>query len=175
MGAPEKKVKRAKPLLEPSAESHDGNSKFARALGSTDYMTREKGLQALTRWLQLKTDLSELDMMKIWKGLYFCFWHSDKTPVQVRLCGICWFKWLDMLSQVPKKSGQNDMTLMPPCRPSLLSVWLVFFQSCQTRYVTVARAFACSALAAHVMLWIINQHVWVVMATNVMHLQFITA
>ncbi|KAF6261227.1 nucleolar protein,Nop52-domain-containing protein [Scenedesmus sp. NREL 46B-D3] len=29
--------------------------------------------------------MSELDMMKLWKGLFFCFWHSDKTPVQTEL------------------------------------------------------------------------------------------
>ncbi len=28
--------------------------------------------------------VSELDMLKLWKGIYFCFWHSDKEPVQVR-------------------------------------------------------------------------------------------
>lgn len=27
--------------------------------------------------------VSELDMLKLWKGIYFCFWHSDKEPVQV--------------------------------------------------------------------------------------------
>lgn len=71
-------------LAEASAGADAGNSKFAKALGSTDYMTREKGLQALQRWLCLKGDLTEMDMLKIWKGLFFCFWHSDKAPMQVR-------------------------------------------------------------------------------------------
>lgn len=60
-----------------------GNSKFARALGSTDFHTRDQGLQALSRWL-MHRQVSELDMLKLWKGIYFCFWHSDKEPVQVR-------------------------------------------------------------------------------------------
>ena len=82
-----KGVKKERALLEavPQApQESDGNSKFARALGSTDYVTREKGLQALTRFLTYKHDISELDMLKLWKGLFFCFWHSDKAPVQVR-------------------------------------------------------------------------------------------
>ncbi len=70
--------------IKSAAAAEDGNSKFARALGSTDYSTREKGLQALSRWLVHKNSMSELDMMKLWKGLFFCFWHSDKVPVQVR-------------------------------------------------------------------------------------------
>lgn len=79
------KPRKEKPVLaEAVAGATAGDSKFARALGSTDYMTREKGLQALQRWLCLRSDLAEGDMLKIWKGLFFCFWHSDKAPVQVR-------------------------------------------------------------------------------------------
>jgi ribosomal RNA-processing protein 1 len=80
-----RRKRKEKPVLAeavPAAEA--GNSKFARALGSTDYVTREKGLEALQRWMCLRSDLAELDMLKIWKGLFFCFWHSDKQPVQVR-------------------------------------------------------------------------------------------
>lgn len=69
-----------------------GNSKFARALGSTDFHTREQGLQALSRWLLHRQSTSELDMLKLWKGIYFCFWHSDKEPVQVGVfCGVAVF------------------------------------------------------------------------------------
>jgi ribosomal RNA-processing protein 1 len=103
-----RKFKQSKPLLEqlpavpaePAAgkQGHNqqqqqqpdalsaGNSKFARALGSTDFQTREQGLQALSRFLTHKQLISELDMLKLWKGIYFCFWHSDKEAVQVRVC-----------------------------------------------------------------------------------------
>ena len=82
IGKKEKKARRAKPVLEPV--SADGDSKFARALGSTDYQTREKGLQALTLWMCARADITEAEMLKIWKGLFFCFWHSDQAPVQAR-------------------------------------------------------------------------------------------
>ena len=86
---PQKKQKKERPVLVevPADQDHPGNSKFARALGSTDYLTREKGVQALTRWLTRKDDLLETDLVKIWKGLFYCFWHSDKAPVQV--CVLC--------------------------------------------------------------------------------------
>ena len=84
-----KKRKRERPLVEklPPADS-DYDNKFARALGSVDWHTREQGLQALTIWLT-RNDVSDQDLTKIWKALFFCFWHSDKAPVQVRLGG-CW-------------------------------------------------------------------------------------
>lgn len=63
--------------------AHPGQSKLARALGSPDYHTREAGVAALTRFLQRKSDLSEKDMLKVWKGLFYAFWHSDKEKIQV--------------------------------------------------------------------------------------------
>lgn len=78
-----KKSRPARPLLEPVSD--DGNSSFARALGSVDYSTREQGLQALTVFLSTRRELARHDMRKLWKGLFYCFWHSDKEPVQVGL------------------------------------------------------------------------------------------
>lgn len=71
----------ARTLLEPVAQQ--GESKFARALGSHDFHTREEGLRALTTWLSRRADISELDMLKLWKGIFYCYWHSDKHHVQV--------------------------------------------------------------------------------------------
>lgn len=31
----------------------------------------------------------ELEMLKLWKGLYLTMWHSDKPLVQVGLCVCC--------------------------------------------------------------------------------------
>lgn len=84
-----KKSKREKVSLEPALEHFNesaadaGNSKFARALGSSDWTTREKGLQLLTLWLKRRPDITDADLSKIWKGMFFAFWHADKAPVQV--------------------------------------------------------------------------------------------
>lgn len=79
------KAKKVKKSLVPVnvEENSGGNCKFARALGSVDWHTREQGLQALTLWLTRNTP-SEADLTKIWKAVFFCFWHSDKAHVQVR-------------------------------------------------------------------------------------------
>ena len=81
-----KKRKRQKLLLENVSA---GNSAFARALGSVDYSTREQGLLALTAWLCRRQKIEEQDLTKIWMGLFYCFWHSDKAPVQV----VCFVSW----------------------------------------------------------------------------------
>ncbi|KAK9810440.1 hypothetical protein WJX72_010775 [[Myrmecia] bisecta] len=63
----------------------EGDSKFARALGSVSWRTREQALSGLIAWLQKRKTVTDLDMMKIWKGLFYCFWHSDKQHIQAEL------------------------------------------------------------------------------------------
>ena len=68
-----------------TAASVEGDSKFARALASSDYHTRAQGWHALQVWLQGKQQLKLEEVLKIWKGILFCFWHSDKAHVQQEL------------------------------------------------------------------------------------------
>jgi hypothetical protein len=84
-----KKKPRNKPLLEANIQDSATDSKLLRALGSPDRDTRERGLALLTKWLQSHEDVSDYDILRLWKGLYFCFWHSDLISVQVRVCHAC--------------------------------------------------------------------------------------
>ena len=104
------RVAKERTPLEPVPDSvTDGDSKFARALGSGDYHTRDRGLKALAAWLQSQ-DSVELDsLQKLWKGILYCFWHSDKEPVQRDLA----LRLASLLSQV-----QDEV------QPSLLSATL---------------------------------------------------
>lgn len=51
----------------------------------SDRTTREHALDLLRTFLQRSTPFSELDFMKLWKGLFFSMWHSDKPLTQQRL------------------------------------------------------------------------------------------
>lgn len=63
----------------------DGNSKFAKALANNDVKVRDRALQALSKWLAAREEVSELDLMKLWKGMFCAMWHADKAPVQARV------------------------------------------------------------------------------------------
>ena len=59
---------------------------FARWLVDPLKETRDKAIAALKGYLGgLKADLEEIEMLKLWKALYFCVWLSDKTPIQNEL------------------------------------------------------------------------------------------
>jgi ribosomal RNA-processing protein 1 len=63
--------------------------KFGRNLAhSTDKSVRDKTVQALRIWLRRRCGsqrLPDLDLLKIWRGLWFCMWMCDKAEVQEEL------------------------------------------------------------------------------------------
>lgn len=76
--------KQKKPIERISTGASDGvNGGLARALGSTEAITREAGIQSMTTWLSRKKDVTEHDVMRLWKAIFYCYWHSDLVPVQV--------------------------------------------------------------------------------------------
>ncbi|KAL4809545.1 nucleolar protein,Nop52-domain-containing protein [Aspergillus unguis] len=58
---------------------------FVRELASSDKKLRDKATDSLSLFLRSKTDLSLLELLKLWKGLFFCFYHSDRPLTQQAL------------------------------------------------------------------------------------------
>ncbi|KAF3480161.1 uncharacterized protein GIQ15_05508 [Arthroderma uncinatum] len=58
---------------------------FVRELASSDKKTRDKAVESLTAFLRSKRDLKLFDLLKVWKGLFYCFYHSDKPLTQQAL------------------------------------------------------------------------------------------
>ncbi|KAJ5166843.1 uncharacterized protein N7482_005624 [Penicillium canariense] len=58
---------------------------FVRDLASSDRKVRDKALESLTQFLRSRNDLSLVDLVKLWKGLFFCFYHSDRPLTQQAL------------------------------------------------------------------------------------------
>lgn len=89
-----------------------GNSQFARALGSGDFHTRDQGLQALVLWLTGQAAVADESLQKLWKGILYCFWHSDKEHVQRDLAA----RLAAVMAQVqPEVCGQQSVLLCAAC------------------------------------------------------------
>ncbi|KAF8940611.1 nucleolar protein,Nop52-domain-containing protein [Dissophora ornata] len=63
----------------------DSSSLFGKKLAANDKKTRDKAVKALGKWVSKKTDFTHLELMKLWKGLFYCVWMSDKPVVQQQL------------------------------------------------------------------------------------------
>jgi hypothetical protein len=57
---------------------------LAKRLAHNDLAVRNKAVKMMTLWL-IKREVAASDMLKLWKGLFYCYWMSDKAPVQARL------------------------------------------------------------------------------------------
>ncbi|KAG0466995.1 hypothetical protein HPP92_018575 [Vanilla planifolia] len=67
---------------------------IAKRLASCNQSSRHRAVRLLCSWLpNLPGDstsaegVTDAELLKIWKGLFFCVWHSDKLPAQVELIG----------------------------------------------------------------------------------------
>ncbi|MCJ1382616.1 hypothetical protein MMC17_005729 [Xylographa soralifera] len=58
---------------------------FVKQLASSDRPTREKALDSLRTYLTSSRSFTDLELLKLWKGLFFCMWHSDRPIPQQRL------------------------------------------------------------------------------------------
>lgn len=60
---------------------------LGKELAATDKKTRDNAIKSLRTFLSTTSDkpMADLEMAKLWKAIFFCFWHSDKPLVQQEL------------------------------------------------------------------------------------------
>lgn len=88
LGASTKK----KETIDPKLDLMSPEVKFGRLLGSTDQRKRHIAVQKLKTYLKARCDIhnenggiSEMDLLKLWKGLWYTLYMADKVPVQDEL------------------------------------------------------------------------------------------
>ena len=77
------------PLDEPAAEPDASDrvmTQFARNLATGNRKTRAQALGAVEKWLAGRGEgASELELRKLWRGIFFCVWMVDKAHVQLEV------------------------------------------------------------------------------------------
>ncbi|GAB2219122.1 hypothetical protein Droror1_Dr00006751 [Drosera rotundifolia] len=58
---------------------------FIKPLASCNAGIRSKALITLLSWLPTQSSISDDDMKKLWKSLFYSYWHCDKVQNQVNL------------------------------------------------------------------------------------------
>ncbi|KAH9937374.1 Nop52-domain-containing protein [Fomitopsis serialis] len=79
---------------------------LAKYLASTDKKTRDKAIKQLAVVLSdpSQVTLPHSDMSKLWKGIFYCFWMSDKPLVQQALAS----ELAEILLEIPSTSMTFD-------------------------------------------------------------------
>ena len=61
-------------------------AQFAQKLAANEPVIRNKAVKKIRKWFSARSEpFTEAEMMRLWKGLYYCFWMSDKPLVQEEL------------------------------------------------------------------------------------------
>ncbi|XP_071843166.1 uncharacterized protein [Apostichopus japonicus] len=65
---------------------HDMEKHFAQHLASNEKKIRDRAVKKLSKWMKARSGkesgFDQEEMLRIWKGLYYCMWMSDKMLVQ---------------------------------------------------------------------------------------------
>ncbi|KAM0344885.1 hypothetical protein ACHAPU_007017 [Fusarium lateritium] len=63
---------------------HETQMPFIRNLASSDRKLRTSSLESLSSFLSSRSAISELDAQKLWKGLFYALWMTDRPLPQQR-------------------------------------------------------------------------------------------
>ncbi|KAF8477051.1 hypothetical protein BDZ91DRAFT_708593 [Kalaharituber pfeilii] len=62
-----------------------GPTPFIKQLAANDRPTRDAAVDSLRTYLSGKRVFTKIDLLKLWKGLFYCMWMSDRPRTQQRL------------------------------------------------------------------------------------------
>jgi len=68
-----------------SPPDHEDEVKFAKALVNPEKDSRDQTLTKLRKYVASIKTFDDMEMLKLWKALYYTMWLSDKQPIQVEL------------------------------------------------------------------------------------------
>jgi ribosomal RNA-processing protein 1 len=85
-------------------------------LFSVERKEREAAVSSLRTYLSRDAEFSQLDFLKLWKGLYYCMWMCDRMRVQQQLA--------DTLAElVDVLQRQNAITFFDAFWSTLAKQW----------------------------------------------------
>lgn len=61
------------------------SSPFVKKLVASDRKSRDAAVASLTNFLSSSRQFDDIELLKLWKALFYCFWHSDRVLVQQNL------------------------------------------------------------------------------------------
>ncbi|PWW78814.1 Nop52-domain-containing protein [Tuber magnatum] len=58
---------------------------FVKQLAANDRPTRDRAVASLRTYLSSRRNFTKIEFLKLWKGLFYCMWLSDRPRTQQRL------------------------------------------------------------------------------------------
>jgi len=98
--------------MTPSVQS----SPFLKQLTSSHKKTRDEAYESLQTFLRSRKDFAELELLQIWKGIFYCMYMQDKPLTQQRLA-------ISMASLVDTLPRRNVMPFLDAFWATMAREW----------------------------------------------------
>ena len=83
------------------------SSAMGKYFSHPDKKLRDKAVAVFSKWVSKQEHLEDEDHVRIWKALFYCFWMSDKVPVQRELA--------DRLAGLINACASQSQVCSPAC------------------------------------------------------------
>ena len=83
------------------------SSAMGKYFSHPDKKLRDKAVAVFSKWVSKQEHLEDEDHVRIWKALFYCFWMSDKVPVQRELA--------DRLAGLINACASQSQVCAPAC------------------------------------------------------------
>ncbi|KAG5518802.1 hypothetical protein PMAC_002773 [Pneumocystis sp. 'macacae'] len=90
---------------------------LVKKLASNDKKTRDSAVISLSHFLSLKKQLDYSELLKLWKGLFYCMWMSDRSFTQQKLAN-------DLADLVSKCSIDNALLFLNAFWETICREWI---------------------------------------------------
>ena len=72
-----------KAVVEAEQSAHElPESAMGKKFSHPDKKVRDKAVMVFSHWIAKQDKLDESEHLKVWKALFYCYWMSDKVPIQ---------------------------------------------------------------------------------------------
>ncbi|KAL9074148.1 MAG: hypothetical protein Q9157_004496 [Trypethelium eluteriae] len=116
------------------------NNPFVKQLASSDKDKRDAALESLRTYISKRINFDELELLKLWKGLFFCMWMSDKPKPQQQLAR-------DLAELVQILPPQNVVPFMHAFWKTMAREWVGIDALRMNKFLYLIRQYFLAALS----------------------------
>ncbi|EWC43994.1 hypothetical protein DRE_01346 [Drechslerella stenobrocha 248] len=112
---------------------------FVKQLAANDRPTRDKAVESLKTYLSSSRTFTPSDFLKLWKGLFYCMWLSDRPRTQQRLAD-------ELASLVDVIKPQNVYTFLEAFWATMTREWTAIDSLRMDKFMLLVRRYLGASL-----------------------------
>ncbi|KAK6344512.1 hypothetical protein TWF696_008146 [Orbilia brochopaga] len=122
-----------------TSDSSIQRAPFVKQLAANDRPTRDKAVESLKTYLSSSRTFTQADFLKLWKGLFYCMWLSDRPRTQQRLAD-------ELASLVDVVKPQNVFTFLETFWMTMTREWTSIDSLRMDKFMLLVRRYVAASL-----------------------------